>query len=520
MQMKRDSSRSSYEDDGQPTRSVPVCVPVTKDDGAAWLQVQKATREVSHVPILSDWGLDLLKQGVGHIAKTVLVEPSYVCKDHCDLVSHYYSRKFNPNSGICSRLHFFSRHFGGLTDIVCADPNELGYMGYSVVRPVPHRCIGRTMIDPSLLDIGYQQDLFCLSAETCVHLGGLPLRTRGYPYMSQDNEAMVCAHAALWGVCRYYSERFKIYAELHPYDLINLTTAQEGRACPRHGMVYQDYSKILSDFGTYPVIVRLKNGPWDKNPQNPTAWRNLCAYVESGFPVLASLASPKADSGHVVAVVGHTVDYSLGTPDERGIINHTDFFRELVVVDDNAFPYQRLGKMGAPDNYGDTFTDAPFGRESIHTAVCPLPEKVFLTAEVIRPLMEGYLSKIWPEVQKTGEGPWVKRLFLATCHSFQAHQLKSAKARALSYSDNLDFILTLTRLPHFVWGLQVGPKSLYVNKHMCTTEIVVDATSGPYDPDAVLYARIGNSLLFPNGKSYTVAHANPEFPLFRHNLGR
>jgi len=500
---------------------VPVCVPVTNEDQDAWRRVQEATRCVSNKPILSPWGLDLLKAGVGHIAKTVLVEPAYMCKDHRDLVSHYYSRKFNPNSGICSRLHFFTNSFSALTDILEAKPSQLGYMGYSVVRPVPHKCLGRTMIDPAMLKIGYQTELFCLATESRVHLGGLPLLTRGYPYMSQDNEAMVCAHAALWGVCRYYSERYRTYAELHPYDLINLTTAQEGRTCPRHGMVYQDYSKILTDFGTYPVIVRLKDGPYDAKPQDTTAWRDLCAYVESGFPVLASLASPKAENGHVVAVVGHTVDYSLGTPDKDGVIDHTDFFRDLVVVDDNTFPYQRLGQMGKPGNYGDSFKK-PFGRESIHTAVCPLPEKVFLTAEAVRPLMERYIldRDIWPRIQQTGTGPWVKRLFLATCYSLQTHQIETAKASPLSYEKNLDFILTLTRLPHFVWVLQIGPRSLYVDKQMCTTEIVVDATAGPYDPAAVLYARVGNSLLFPDAPPYTINHANSEFPLFRHNLGK
>jgi hypothetical protein len=195
-----------------------------------------------------------------------------------------------------------------------------------------------------------------------------------------------------------------------------------------------------------------------------------------------------------------------------------------VVVDDNAFPYQRLGQIGESGNYGASFApDIPeFGRESIHTAVCPLPEKVFLTAETIRPIMERYMrdKDIWPRIQQTGAAPWVKRLFLATCYSFQEHLLQNARRRPLSYSDNLDFILALTRLPHFIWVLQIGPKTQYVADHMCTAEIAVDATAGMNDPKAVIYARVGNSLLFPGSAAYTVPNADIAFPLFRHNLGK
>src|ERR1017187_4489727 len=41
-----------------------------------------------------------------------------------------------------------------------------------------------------------------------------------YPYMSQDTEATVCAHTALWSTCRYLSERYTMYPETYPYYFI------------------------------------------------------------------------------------------------------------------------------------------------------------------------------------------------------------------------------------------------------------------------------------------------------------
>ena len=80
------------------------------------------------------------------------------------------------------------------------------------------------------------------------HLGGPALTANGYPYMSQDGEATVCAHTALWGLCRFLSERYSFYREVYPYDLITMTTDTQGRSVPYHGMTYSDYSRILVGF--------------------------------------------------------------------------------------------------------------------------------------------------------------------------------------------------------------------------------------------------------------------------------
>src|SRR5699024_58610 len=116
------------------------------------------------------------------------------------------------------------------------------YMGYAVIRPVAQRCLGRTVIDPSKIGRGIPQGYFVLRTRFKVRLFGTELSIEGYPYISQDSDATQCAHAALWGVCRFYSERYSHYRELLPYDLITMTGNDFGRVVPHRGMTYTDYS--------------------------------------------------------------------------------------------------------------------------------------------------------------------------------------------------------------------------------------------------------------------------------------
>lgn len=73
--------------------------------------------------------------------------------------------------------------------------------------------------------------------------------------------------------------------------------------------------------------------------------------------MLLSVRNPIGKSGHALTAVGHTLDETDATPDADGIIDHTDFFRQLIVVDDNVCPYQRLGRMADLENYASAFDE-------------------------------------------------------------------------------------------------------------------------------------------------------------------
>ena len=71
---------------------------------AAWSEIKRAC------PYLSDWGIDNLSNGLNGVVKSILLEPFYVCKDHRNLFSNFYSKKFIESPAYTNRLHFLANH--------------------------------------------------------------------------------------------------------------------------------------------------------------------------------------------------------------------------------------------------------------------------------------------------------------------------------------------------------------------------------------------------------------------------
>ncbi len=359
----------------------------------------------------------------------------------------------------------------------------------------------------------YKDGFYCLRTAFVVHLLGQELHVRGYPYLSQDTDATVCAHATLWGVCRYFSERYSAYAQLLPYDLVKLTASTMGRVVPYRGMTYSDYSKILSDFGCHPLMFLTK--PAKAHPiLYPAAFDDLYTYVESGIPVLASFG------GHVAALIGHTLDLNRPfSPDSENLVSSSSFLKQFIVVDDNFFPYQLLGYPGDPQNYF-AGTSATYDLNSIATAVCPLPEKVFLPATGARKQARTLLKKLLASHDRKSEfsakdekETLVTRLFFTTGSSWKKRKLATALGPPV---DQLAAFVLNIHLPHFVWVMEVAPKSLY-DAGRCSCEIVLDATANELE-DFPIYARVGGTMLV-NGQKSSLPNNPVTFPQYTHNLG-
>lgn len=489
----------------------------------AWKDLQDKT------PGLSEWGIAILRDALDGYVQSIVLEPYYTCKDHRNLYSHFYSKKFLDSSRDCSRIHFFNKSLVNVLRLL-TNPEEFEkeYLGFSVIRPVRERCLGRTVIDPYKIGKHIDDHFYVLRTWFRAQIHGISLRVKGYPYTSQDADATLCSHSALWGVCRYLSERYSIYRELYPYDFIRLTENSQGRPVPYRGMTYTDYCKILSDFGTFPIYRILNstsqivvNGviedkvAWDEN-----AFRDAYSYVESGFPVLASLQG--VSLGHVVSLIGHTLDYSAPVPSGE-FIDSSSFLKQFIVSDDNFAPYALLGYEADPENYGKEYALHNAGKEltikNIYAITCPLPEKVFLPAEEAREKAIKFYGKFRNEIVGTGVAPFVTRMFVATSASFKNRKLASL-TEGKSGPDKAATLVTNLHLPHFVWVMEISPVDYYKNGR-CTAEIVLDATAGLLD-DGIIYMRIANKL-FLAVKDDTIERevdgAPKDFPQFTHNLG-
>ncbi len=463
----------------------------------------------NNCPDLSQWGLERFRSGLdGHVG-CIILEPNYICKDHRNLYSHFYSKKFIRSTPITNRLHFFSSHIESIKELLLNyEKYQDQYLGYSVIRPIKERCIGRTVIDPFKIGKGTGQNYYCLTTKFKIHIYGAKFFVEGFPYTSQDADVTVCAHSALWGICRYLSERYSLYKEVYPFDFVRMTGTNLGRTFPYRGMSYSDYSSILSEFGVYPVILRLKKNPEEKNVLQHELIK-LYTYVESGFPILASFA------GHVVSLIGHTLDLSRTySPNADGFIDSFVFLNQFVTVDDNYFPYVLLGNECDPNNYASSYPNGGYSINSIVNAVCPLPGKAFLPAEKAKRIALMYLHKGFKEeLKKFSQSPWVTRFFITTNASFKKRKLDLIKIGL----DKLGSFIINIDLPHFIWVMEISSIDQY-RKGECVAEIILDSTANERD-DAIIYIRIGNKLYF-GGKEKAISDAPQQFLQYIYNLKR
>jgi hypothetical protein len=511
---------------GYGSSSLLVIDVVAGAEKTSWKQIQAACRD------LTPWGSQLLQSGLNGYVGTVLVEPHYVCKDYRNLFSRFYSKKFLGRSPYCSRLHFFSAR--GLTvDDIWSRPDlhQSEYIGFSVIQPVLDHCIGRTMIDP--YKIGKDPDAFyCLETVGRVRINGTEYSVRGYPYSSQSKEATLCAHASLWGVCRYLSDRYPNYAEVYPHDLIEMTGSELGRRVPYRGMTLTDYAKILSAFGCYPVMMKPRTNGQDWS-QDIEAFHDIYSYVESGFPVLVSF------DGHVATITGHTLQDSTGLHDHDCLSKggkriktrfHNSFSltKQFVVVDDNVFPYTLLGYPGDTANYGRAFDKvlrpAP-SISSIFGVVVPLPEKAFLPPSkarrlsymfLQRPALQSALDRTLADLRIPDCEPLIARLFLTSSGQFKKRKGMCVRGEVGPEADELAKVVVDTNLPHFVWVMEVSPLRYHNDRH-CIGEVVLDASASEDEAEYVCL-RMGRTVI-RSGTCKESSTGLLSYPQYTHNLG-
>ena len=495
---------------------------------SCWKQVQDASGG-----LLTDWGVEKLREGLDGFVKSILVETPYVCEDFQSLHRHFYGRKFRERPSKCARLHFFnsvvSEH-----DLLEDEANH-SYIGFSVIEPLVKRCIGRTVIDPQ--KVGHSLDnVHLLSTRFTNRIGGKRYDCSGFPYRTQSNEATVCAHVTMWAVCRHLSQRFKLYRKHMPYELIEMAGRRNGRVVPHHGLSYADYSEMLDRFGCHPIIV--SNHGFGPTPFSASSdkivsqrhfvsfLKSLYCYIESGFPLIATFG------GHVVSIVGHKsleqklvaerTEVAVGDSPSDTLIHASELVDEYIAMDDNCFPYQVLPRT--PNKEGDGYSRS---LEQIRGVVVPLPDEVFLRPRDV----DGYVAKLLKEQdfkqlvdtfmnENTKGEPLVYRPFLTTGVSFKQFKLEQQKVTPNDYAIGLQLLLSL---PRFVWCVEFSTPSLKAEDR-AFGEVLLDATAGESDLEPI-FIRIGSNITRSpvlNGDTqldYFKDNPYIKFAQYRHNLG-
>jgi hypothetical protein len=408
-----------------------------------------------------------LQTAVGDACKQVLIEYLYNDKDYRSTYYYFYAKKGYRYDINCVRLHFFDDQvelLDGHELRFKRNPNE-SYLGYMVLRPTRLNTVGRTVMRTKLMR---NYGGLIIQHAHKVHLLGHRIEVPGFPYMSQHTDIAVCAHAACWAILRHYSESFPRYREILAFDITRLAHEFDpGGLIPSKGLRLEHAERIFASAGTFPVMVL-------KDPSDTESfYRQILAYVESGFPLFAAL------DGHAIAVIGH-LDLTYEPNPPRPCTFTWDRVQGLVVMDDNYMPY-----LAVPRGAG-----TPYGCDAITSYIVPLPDKVYYPAEAVDGIALVLATEPALGFDPTDLVAPIVRYFLTTA----SHLRGFVHANRSQFDPILITTIMELSMPQFVWIIEVASESQW-RAGQVELRAIVDATAGPYE-DQPLF------LMHDNARAY------------------
>lgn len=334
----------------------------------------------------------------GVSCRTIVLESHYIDRDYIEDVAILYARSLRwcPNS--CQRLHFFSTEFDetqwralveNVSDHAAAQTwLQRGYLGFSVVRPLPGSPIGRTVLVTFPSEAAAQRTrIFGCIRKYDVHLGGFDLTVRGLAFQQQDQGVSACATIALWSAMHStaHIENLPVPTPAVITESASRYALSSGRALPSEGLFLPQLCEAARAAGLDPLIIQ--------SASTEDRW-HLFTYIRSGFAPVITLRPFEGSDDHAVCGVG----MKLGgiRPQTDPSLHFTDASSavEAIYIHDD-----RLGPYASADLYPLTTDDGEIATavrirwpgqevEEEHAfllaLVVPLPHKIRLTAVRMR----------------------------------------------------------------------------------------------------------------------------------------
>jgi hypothetical protein len=448
-------------------------------------------------------------------ARTAILEPDYVCRHYRSAFSALYSKRFKPFSALSNRLHFFKPDKVSLSDLAeatCSD--ELGYLGYVVLRPTDICAVGRTVLERPTWSAGE----FFLPCTTAVnaHVLGLKLTVTCMPFTQQDTMVMTCAQAAIWMATQFMSQSFGMPGPL-PHEITESCSKYYlgliGRPVPSGGLLIEQMINGLFDLGYSPVFERASVGVG--------ILELVYKYIESKVPVIIIFKS------HAMTVCGYIYDFAATAPkksllfglDKVNLTGYENWIRGLIVHDDSVGPYRLIptnegarNKLIAdgfsdlllPANWPDEGTEC-CTTDQIEGLVIPLPEKVYLTGEsvyavvatlledsaVLAPLLAAARAGNKTSVEflnslssPSSTSPIVLRAYFLESQSYKS-ALRTAPLFSSIHPVARDAYLRM-RTSRLIWIIELTlaaeMRKEQEDQRRVYGEIILDSTASPYSP--------------------------------------
>jgi hypothetical protein len=374
-------------------------------------------------------------------ATSVMVERNYIDADYRNEFANFYAQTFRHLPDRCQRLHF-------------ADLKTREYQGFAVMRPILGRPVCRTMLAPPP---GLAPYVSCLTQSRAFPYG-FRFGIRGFPFISQDYQYGVCAHAAIWMVAHYFHLEFR-RPRFYVSDIVEGAKQSPYiyRQVPSVGLTHEQISAALEALRMPAISYVL-----DELPQSENSHTIACRYLNSRLPVIL------LGGQHARVLIGYGAD------------DHGELF--FICNDDARGPY--LAIQDAETAYAEAEVE---DAEAVtwERLVVPVPGRIYLAGEpaeregalaLRRELAKAAdLSEILKSVE---DGDTRVRTYVS--------EIADYKRRLRGRGVPPEVVAHHARIScsHWVWIVELQDRSLAAKGRRCVLgEVVIDATSDGLKPN-------------------------------------
>jgi Papain-like cysteine protease AvrRpt2 len=380
----------------------------------------------------------VVRRAIAVGADSVLVERPYIDADYRSEFAGFYAEVYRDLPDRAHRLHFLDRA-------------ARNYCGYVTIRPILGRPVSRTMLEPPP---ALAPHVSCLARSKASPYGA-EFTAQGFPFISQDYQYGVCAHAAIWMVALYFHLHFG-RPRIHLSDIVEAARqpAYGHRRTPSNGLTHPQMNAALETLGMSAI-----NYIFGQLPEGETPEMIACRYLNSRLPVIV------LGSGHARVLVGYGADVDAG-----GL-----FF---VCHDDARGPYRAIGDPGRGRDEGSP--DGHWER-----LVVPLPGRIYLAGEAAE--QEGGLAlrrelakheELRHHVAALGRGERRLRTYVTTIADY-LHRLRDR-----GISADVQRWHALTGASHWVWVVELQDTAAAARGRECVLgEVIIDTTSDDREPN-------------------------------------
>lgn len=455
--------------------------------------------------------------GEGLKAKSIVIDEKYVSKDYLHDYAMYYSLCFEDYSKYCDRVHFFkttitedqvNRAITNHPDI--APDFWENYLGFIVVKPIPHTMIGFTVLKNYNSEKHLDGRDFWGVRKYKMHFFGKEIEFDSLAFQEQDTLA-ACATTAIWSMLNKASlDSHTILKSPSQITRDADTMSQDGsRLFPNKGLSVSQICQSILNSGLVSevkkanvVIVEEYEGEKTEEPVVSCLYAKkiINAYSPIGIPIILVIKVPDGEEHglHAITVSG----FKKGKPEFKKPQKEPSWYAEyidrLYAHDDQFGPFVRVDFNGEVDIITPWTEIHPASKQTrISSIVVPLYPKVRISYEDIEAIIEG-LDKIMAEFF---DAKTIYDLVWDIKIDFSEHFKEAVNKGTLDERKKAD--LLRESMPKYLWIA-----TSYIGEHK-VFEFTFDATgisSGMIGRNSICYLPISLQTIF---KKFLELNAKP-----------